>query len=80
MLNDHEAAVADFMAAARIADPEKHALVCSKYQVKSRRQMRSIAEIEIPVGLHPEVHTGQRVVASASEATYAELTVLEDAS
>lgn len=65
------------MAAAHLSDPEKHALVCSKYPVKSRRQMRTIAEHEIPVGLHPELRTGQRFVASATEATYAE-NVLEE--
>ena len=50
---NHEAEVEAFMAAARLSDPEKHAVVCSKYPVKSRRQMRTISEIEIPVGLHP---------------------------
>jgi len=65
---NHEAAVAEFMATARLSDPEKHALVCSKYPVKSRRQMRTISEIEIPVGLHPEIRPGQRYVASTEEA------------
>lgn len=69
---DHEAAVKAFMDAARMSDPEKHAVVCSKYPVKSNRQMRSIAEIEIPVGLHPEAfaelhHLGShRLVANAT--------------
>jgi hypothetical protein len=52
--NNHEADVEAFMAAARMSDPEKYELVCSKYPVKSARQMRRIAEMEIPVGLHPE--------------------------
>ena len=50
---NHEAEVAKFLAAARLADPEKHALVCAKYPVKTRRQLQTIAEVEIPVGLHP---------------------------
>lgn len=66
------------MATARLLDPEKHALVCSKYPVKSHRQMRTISETEIPVGLHPQLHTGQRYVAGATEATYAELTLTEE--
>lgn len=54
MPKTHEADVEAFMAAARMSDPEKYELVCSKYPVKSARQMRRIAEMEIPVGLHPE--------------------------
>jgi hypothetical protein len=74
----HEVAVEAFMAAARMSDPEKHALVCSTYPVKSRRQMRRISEIEIPVGLHPELYGGG-VIAGATEATYAELALGETA-
>ena len=55
---DHEAEVEAFMAAARLADPEKHAVVCSKYPVKSQRELRRISKVEIPVGLHPEGFTG----------------------
>ena len=73
MHNDHETLVEAFMAAARLSDPEKHALVCSKYPVKSRRQMRTLSEIEIPVGLQPELRLGQRLVAGVTPATYAEL-------
>ena len=73
MHNDHETLVEAFMAAARLSDPEKHALVCSKYPVKSHRQMRTISEIEIPVGLQPELRAGQRLVAGVTPATYAEL-------
>ena len=65
MPNDHEAAVKAFMDAARLSDPEKHALVCSKHPVKSQRQMRRISEVEIPVGLHPEAFAelyGHRLV------------------
>ena len=69
---DHEAEVAKFMAAARLSDPEKHALVCSKYQVKSRRQLRTIAEIEIPVGLHPGKFATDRPVAAATDQPYEE--------
>ena len=68
MKNDHEAAVEAFMAAARLSDPEKTSLVCSKYPVKSNRQMQRIAKIEIPVGLHPEAFAetyGHRLVAGA---------------
>lgn len=82
MTNDHEAAVKAFMDAARLSDPEKHALVCSKYPVKSRRQMRRIAEIEIPVGLHPQAFAelyGHRLIGGATDATYAELTLEEPA-
>lgn len=50
---DHEAEVAKFLATARMADPEKHAVICAKYPVKTRRQLRRISEIEIPVGLYP---------------------------
>lgn len=78
MSNDHEAAVKAFMAAARMSDPEKHAVVCAKYPVLSQRQMRRIAEIEIPVGLHPELYGG-RLIAGATEASYAELTLEESA-
>lgn len=74
----HEAAVEAFMAAARLSDPEKHALVCSKYPVKSRREMRTISEIEIPVGLHPEARLGQRYIAGVSEATFAENVLIEE--
>jgi hypothetical protein len=66
------------MGAARLSDPEKCALVCSKYPVKSQRQMRTIAETEIPVGLHPELRAGQRYVAGATEATYAEHVLLKE--
>jgi len=67
--NDHEAAVEAFMAAARLSDPEKTSLVCSKYPVKTNRQMRTISEIEIPVGLHPEAFAelySHRLVANAT--------------
>ncbi len=43
----------EVMDAARESDPERYAVLCSKYPVLSRRQMRRIAETEIPVGLHP---------------------------
>jgi hypothetical protein len=66
----------EFMASARKLDPERYAVVCSKHRVLSRREMRRISEIEIPVGLHPELRSG-RTVASVSEATYAE-NVLEE--
>lgn len=78
MKYDHEAEVERFMAAARLSDPEKHAVVCSKYPVKSARQMRRIAETEIPVGLHPEAFAetySHRVVANATG-----LSVLKEAS
>ena len=71
---NHEAEVEAFLASARMSDPERYAVICSKYPVKSKRQMRSIHEIEIPVGLHPGKlarDTG-RAVASVTEATYAE--------
>ena len=68
----------DFMEAARALDPERHALVCSKHPVLTNRQMRRIAEVEIPVGLHPELRAG-RMVASVSEATYAENALQESA-
>ena len=79
---DHEAAVKAFMDAARLADPEKHAVVCSKYPVKSRRQMERISKTEIPVGLHPEAFAelySHRLVASVTEATYAENALQEPA-
>ena len=79
--NDHEAAVKAFMDAARMSDPEKHALVCSKYPGKTRRQMQRIAKVEIPVGLHPEAFAelyGHRLIAGATDATYAELAALEE--
>ena len=69
----------EFMVAARLADPEKHALVCSKYPVKTRRQLRRIREIEIPVGLQPDLRLGQKLVASVTPATYAENTLEESA-
>ena len=50
---NHEAEVKAFLAAARVSDPERFAVICSKYPVKSRRQMQTAREIEIPVGLHP---------------------------
>ena len=81
MKDDHEAAVEAFMAAARLSDPEKHALVCAKYPVKSARQMRTIAEIEMPVGLHPEAFAElyrHRLIGGATDATYAELTLDEE--
>jgi len=66
---DHEATVKAFMDAARVSDPEKHAVVCSKYPVKSNRQMQRISTIEIPVGLHPEAFAelySHRLVAAAT--------------
>ena len=69
MSYDHEAAVRAFMDAARLSDPEKHALVCSKYPVKSQRQMERISKTEIPVGLHPEAFAelyGHRLVPIAT--------------
>ena len=69
MPNDHEAAVKAFMDAARLSDPERHALVCSKFPVKSQRQMQRIAKTEIPVGLHPEAFAelyGHRLVPIAT--------------
>jgi len=42
------------MAAARLADPEKHALVCAKHPVKTSHQLDHIRRAEIPVGLHPQ--------------------------
>ena len=50
---DHEAEIEAFMAAARLSDPEKTAVVCSKYPVKTKRELRRISKVEIPVGLHP---------------------------
>jgi hypothetical protein len=67
----------EVMDAARKSDPEAYAVLCSKYPVLSRRQMRTISEIEIPVGLHPELRAG-RTVASVTEATYAELTLQQE--
>lgn len=49
----HEAAVNAFLAQARLNDPEKFAAVCARHAVKTRRQMRRISEIEIPMGLAP---------------------------
>lgn len=43
-----------FMDTARSRDPEKCALVCSKYPVLSVDQMNHVRRREIPVGLHPE--------------------------
>ncbi len=74
---DHEAEVEAFMAAARLSDPERHALICSKYPVKTHRQMRTIAEIEIPVGLQPESRAGHEV-AGVTDAAYAELALLPE--
>lgn len=68
----------DVMEAARKSDPERYAVLCSKHPVKTRRQMRRIHEIEIPVGLHPELRAG-KTVAGVTEATYAELTLEESA-
>lgn len=69
---DHEAEVANFLGAARLSDPEKHALVCSKYPVKSRRQMQRISKTEIPVGLHPGKFASDRPVAAATDQPYEE--------
>jgi hypothetical protein len=49
----HEARVREFLATAQLADPERYAAVCAKYPVKSKRQLRSIAEVEITAGLQP---------------------------
>lgn len=65
----------EVMEAARKLDPERYAVLCSKLPVKSRRQMRRIHEIEIPVGLHPELRAG-RTVAGVTDATYAENTLI----
>ena len=54
MANDHEARVRDFLAQAQIADPERYAAVCARYPVKSKRQLRTIADVEITAGLQPE--------------------------
>lgn len=71
---DHEAEVEAFMAAARMTDPERYAVVCHKYPVKSARQLRRIAEYEIPVGLHPErLSKTHQTIASVTDATFAEL-------
>ena len=79
---DHEAEVKAFMDAARMSDPERFAVICSKHPVKSCRQMQRIAKTEIPVGLHPEAFAElyrHRLVAGATEASYAELTLQETA-
>ncbi len=78
--DDHEAEVTKFLAAARMSDPERYAVTCSKYPVKSRRQMRSISEIEIPVGLYPgKLWTDHsRSVAGVTPETFAENTLLEE--
>ena len=68
----------EVLAAARMADPERYAVICQKYPVKTRRQMRRIHEIEIPVGLHPELRAG-RPIASVTEATFAENALEEGA-
>ena len=78
MPSTHEAEVAKFLASARMSDPERYAVICSLYPVKSRRQMRRISEYEIPVGLHPGKLHSDRPVASVTAATYAELTVQEE--
>jgi hypothetical protein len=65
---NHEAEVEAFMATARMSDPERHALVCSKYQVKSARQMRRIAEIEIPVGLQPGKFSSDKSITQGARA------------
>jgi hypothetical protein len=52
-LDPHEAAVEAFMAEAQLRDPEKYAVICARHPVKSRRQMRRISEIELPMGLAP---------------------------
>lgn len=49
----HEARVREFFANAQIADPERYAAVCARHPVKSKRQLRTIAETEITAGLHP---------------------------
>ena len=78
---DHEAEVAAFLATARMNDPERYAVLCSKYPVKSRRQMRSIREREVPVGLYPGKYLSDqgRAVASVTEATFAENALEEGA-
>ena len=75
---DHEAEVRAFLATARMRDPEKHALVCAKYPVKSRHQMERIHRREIPVGLYPGSYASDqgRAVAGVTEATYAENALL----
>jgi hypothetical protein len=40
--------------------------------------MRTISEIELPVGLLPEIRVGQRFLASVTEATFAEHTLLRE--
>jgi hypothetical protein len=75
---NHEAEVKRFMDTARLADPEKLAVVCKKYPVKTQFEMDHIHRIELSVGLHPESRGGQSQVAAASEATYAELTLTEE--
>jgi hypothetical protein len=49
----HEARVREFLAAAQVADPERSAATCARYPVKSKRQLRRIAETEITAGLQP---------------------------
>ena len=54
MPNDlHEARVREFLATAQLADPERYSAVCAKYPVKSKRQLRRIAETEVTAGLQP---------------------------
>lgn len=49
----HEAQVAAFLAEKQLEDPERYAAICARYPVKSKRQSRSIAEIELSAGLQP---------------------------
>jgi hypothetical protein len=77
---EHEANVKYFLDTARLADAEKHAVVCRKYPVKSRWQLEAISRVEIPVGLYPGKLLGDssRAVASVTEATFAEHTLLRE--
>lgn len=70
---NHEAEVTKFLVTARMNDPELHALVCSKYPVKTLRQMRRISETEIPVGLYPGKFATDRPVAAAMESEFEEI-------
>jgi hypothetical protein len=49
----HELRVAEFMRDAEKDDPERTALICALYPVKTARQLRTIAEFEYTAGLFP---------------------------
>ena len=50
-----EAQTQAFLRRAQLEDPERYAALCARYPVKTSRELRSIAEIEIPAGLQPQM-------------------------